>query len=115
MGKERIFLFPGNEELGFLEYTLKCFILLIFIDIYKSRRFSPWDPACYESAKTIHSPHPGFKIIEQSWRPWFITCQFIKKKNREEVLQLLEIQIEKKQIFPERWPSKAKAKRLVIA
>ena len=27
MGKERILLFSGNEELGFLEYILKCFIL----------------------------------------------------------------------------------------
>ena len=34
-------MFPGNEELGFLEHMLNCFILEIFIDIYKSRGSSP--------------------------------------------------------------------------
>ena len=65
MGKERILLFPGNDELGFLDY----FEMLHTINIYRYLQISwvsPGDPACYNSAKAIHSPHPRLEIIEQS-------------------------------------------------
>ena len=54
-----------RSRIPFLECILKRFILYIFVDKYKSRGSSPGDP---ESARTIQSPHPGLKIMEQSWR-----------------------------------------------
>ena len=39
MGKERIFLFSGNEELGFLEYILKCFEYKYFLFLFFYPRF----------------------------------------------------------------------------
>ena len=94
MGKERIFLFPGNEE--FLVYILKCFIsyegfqniykessagfVNICISIYDDHKYLyryfqiprifPWSPAT-KVRKQPNSPIPGLKLsnwLSNNWQ-----------------------------------------------
>ena len=48
----------GGDQMG-VDYYRNCILISISVAVNGG-------PACYESAKAIHSPHPGLKIIEQS-------------------------------------------------
>ena len=64
---ENILVWPGN---GRTSIPWMHFETLYIINIYRHLQIPQVFPrgSCYESAKAIQSPHPGLKIIEQSWQ-----------------------------------------------